>query len=128
MRFSYLTLLFFLGAALSSCDQTPSEKQLDSFFIKQDSLFVKAYQLRDVDKYAQLMKEFMARYQALSPGIQKRYTNDAASAWYNFCCTYSLLNDKKKALDCLKKSIAAGYFDFAQIGRASCRERVLRLV
>jgi len=115
MRYRYLVLFIFMGAAISSCRQTPSEKQLDSFFTRQDSLFVKAYQQRDVVRYDQLMTEFLVKYQGLTPGDQKRYTNDLSNAWYNFCCTYSLLNDKKKALDCLKKSIAAGYFDFAHL-------------
>jgi len=115
MNYRYLALLIFMGVMINSCHIETSEKQLDSFFTRQDSLFVKAYQQRDVAKYDQLMTEFLAKYQNLSPGIQKRYTNDAANAWYNFCCTYSLLNDKKKALDCLKKSIAAGYFDFAHL-------------
>jgi len=115
MRYRYLVLFIFMGAAISSCRQTPSEKQLDSFFTRQDSLFVKAYQQRDVVRYDQLMTEFLVKYQGLTPGDQKRYTNDLSNAWYIFCCTYSLLNNKSKALDCLKKSIAAGYFDYAHL-------------
>ncbi len=115
MNYRYLALLIFMGVMINSCHIETSEKQLDSFFIRQDSLFVKAYEQRDVIKYDHLMTEFLAKYQALSPLVKKRYSNDAANAWYNFCCTYSLLNDKAKALDCLNKSIAAGYFDYAHL-------------
>ena len=115
MNYRYLALFIFLGGVINSCHQAISEKQLDSFFIKQDSLFVKAYEQRDVVKYEKLMAEFLAKYQALSLLAQKKYTNDAANAWYNFCCTYSLLNDKTKALDCLRKSITAGYFDYSHL-------------
>jgi hypothetical protein len=117
MRYIYLALFILGGFVLNSCKQTPSEKQLDSFFTKQDSLFVKAYQQRNVVKYDQLLAEFLLKYQTLSPVAQKRYSNQLTTAWYNFCCTYSLQNNRTKALDCLKKSITAGYFDYTHLQR-----------
>lgn len=85
------------------------------FAEKQDSLFLRAYESRDVHQYEQLMLEFLSRYDSLQPKDQKSYTGYLNGAYYNLACTYSLLGDVRQGVRNFEKAIAAGYMDYAHI-------------
>ena len=82
------------------------------FAAQQNELFVQAYNQRDVEMYGKLLEEFLAKYNNLSGSDKKNFSGFLGGIYYNFCCTYSLLNNKKMALTYLQKSIAEGYKDY----------------
>src|SRR5674476_608501 len=90
MRINQVLLLFILLTMIASCQNANNEKNNDAFFIRQDSLFVRAYKKRDINTYQKLLTEFLERYHNLSINAQKQYAGSLTNAYYNFCCTYSL--------------------------------------
>jgi hypothetical protein len=101
--------------AFVSCQQGPSNQKFEQFASTQDSLFVRAYEKRDIGTYQTLLNEYLTKYNSLSASDQKKYAGSLSNAYYNLCCTYSIVGDKANALTSLKKSIDAGYFDYAHI-------------
>src|ERR1700709_149190 len=85
------------------------------FVQRQDSLFIKAYEDKNVKAYQTLLAVFLEKYNRLSADEKKMYLNDYINAYYNLCCTYSLLKDKPRAIECLKQAVGAGYSDYAHI-------------
>jgi hypothetical protein len=81
----------------------------------QDELMMKAYDQRDVKAYQTLLDDFLSKYNKLPKSEQENYENNHINAYYNFCCTYALLNNKPKALEFLEKSIKAGYLNYQHI-------------
>lgn len=115
MRF-YRSILFIIALfALVSCQQGPANQKFEQFASTQDSLFVRAYEQRDIASYQTLLKEYLVRYNALSVSDQKNFAGSLSNAYYNLCCTYALTGDKANAISSLKKAINAGYFNYAHI-------------
>ena len=51
----------------------------------------------------------------LSRRIKKNYKGYLIEGYYNYSCTYSLLNNKSLAIEYLDKAIKAGYTDYLHI-------------
>ena len=81
----------------------------------QDSLFMSAYNHKDIQAYDKLLAEFLSQYNKLPDTAKKSFSSYLNGAYYNFCCTYSLMNKKELALVYLKKAIDAGYIDYAHM-------------
>lgn len=94
-------------------------EKFEKFANKQDSLFTLAYERQDVKTYNKLLNEFVSQYSKLSADDKNNFADYLSGAYYNFSCTYSLLNNKPMALTYLKKSIDAGYIDYAHIQKDS---------
>jgi len=124
-----LLLLLLLAAAPIALLAQPNQPTTDSITTRQnppapdpsfalfahiqDSLFVQAYNQKNVPRYLQLMTEFNTRFNQLSPVDKKNYINYSSSAWYNLACTYGLLHRNTEALDALEKAVAAGYNNYS---------------
>ena len=80
-----------------------------------DSLLLHAYKQKDTAIFKKLAEESRLQYSKLSVEVRKKYSNYLPNIYYNLCCVYSLTGNKAKALLSLKKSIDAGYFDYAHI-------------
>ena len=80
-----------------------------------DSLLLRAYKQKDTAVYNKLTEESVLQYGKLSAEVRKHYSYYLANIYYNLCCVYSLTDNKTQALRSLKKSIDAGYFDYAHI-------------
>lgn len=94
-------------------------KTFDGFAHRQDSLMVKAYEKRDTTAYKKLLKEFLTKYNKLQADDKKANADYLKDAYYNFCCTYSVLDKKAMALLYLQKSIQAGFYDYAHMQKDS---------
>jgi hypothetical protein len=104
----------FISCTLLSKGQN-GNREFDLFANRQDSLFMKAYEHRDVNSYKKLLDEFLAKYTVLAPNDKKTYSRYYYVAYYNLCCTWSLLNNKPLALESLDKAIKCGYYNYAHI-------------
>lgn len=113
MKFKLFLMILFLTGR-TSFGQNLSDKFQD-FAKKQDSLFIVAYEQKDTKKYGKLLTDFLTKYNKLSADDKKRYSGFLSGAYYNFACTYSLLNDKQNAIYYLQKSIDEGYLDYAHL-------------
>lgn len=113
MKFKLFIMILFLTGR-TSFGQNLSDKFQD-FAKKQDSLFIVAYEQKDTKKYGKLLTDFLTKYNKLSADDKKRYSGFLSGAYYNFACTYSLLNDKQNAIYYLQKSIDEGYLDYAHL-------------
>src|SRR5690606_18247489 len=78
-------------------------EKFEKFANKQDSLFTLAYERQDVKTYNKLLNEFVSQYSKLSADDKNNFADYLSGAYYNFSCTYSLLNNKPMALTYLKK-------------------------
>jgi len=114
MIFRRLILFLFLLTATVASGQMTNDK-FEKFAIKQDSLFIVAYEQKDTKTYNKLLTEFLSQYDKLSADGKKNFSGYLSGAYYNLCCTYSLLDNKEMALTYLKKSIDAGYIDYKHI-------------
>ncbi|OFY89497.1 MAG: hypothetical protein A3K10_11315 [Bacteroidetes bacterium RIFCSPLOWO2_12_FULL_31_6] len=114
MRQKQLLLYILLLTVTVTHGQVASNK-FEKFAIKQDSLFILAYEQKEVKTYSKLLTEFLSQYDKLSADDKKIYSGYLNGAYYNLCCTYSLLNNKPMALTYLRKSIEAGYLDYKHI-------------
>lgn len=112
-----LIALLFCSAAFLA--QNKSAVDLSKMVAKYDSLFVKAYEARDTASFASHFKVMLKFYKSLPEAEQKNYKQALASAYYNFACTYALVDDKVKALDCLEKSVENGFFNYSHMMKDS---------
>lgn len=109
MKKNFLLSLLFLSAIVSA------QKQADDFrkFARtQDSLSMKAYERRDDKTYDKLTKDFVARYNKLPDSVKVDYRSQLINLYYNFCCIYSLQNNKPMALDYFEKCVKMGYTEY----------------
>jgi hypothetical protein len=105
-----LTLGF---AIIKAQSQTYINKDFQLYAKTQDSLMTKAYDQRDPKSYTKILGAFTIKYEKLSKEDKAYFSSYYTNSFYNLCCTYSLLNDKPKALEYLEKSVKAGYSDYA---------------
>ena len=105
-----LTFGFTITKAQS---QATLNKDFELYARTQDSLMTKAYDQRDTTTYNKILNEFVTKYEKLSKDDKNYFKDYYVNSFYNLCCTYSLLNDKPRALEYLDKSIKIGYTDYA---------------
>ncbi len=115
MKYSRYALIILALLTLIACQQDPSNQRFEKFASVQDSLFVRAYQKRDIGTYQTLLNEYLLKYNKLSESDQKKFAGSLSNIYYNFCCAYALSGDKANALSSLKKSMEAGYTDYSHI-------------
>ncbi|MCS3794838.1 transglutaminase domain-containing protein [Niastella sp. OAS944] len=107
------TLLLFCTCNLQA--QVNNTGSFNEFANQYDSLFKNAYDNLDTTRYQQLLNTFTLRYNSLDSASKKANARRLASALYNLCCIYSLQNKQMQSLKFLEKSIAAGYYNYANI-------------
>ncbi len=78
----------------------------------QDSLCNQAYEKRDDKKYEKLLNTFTAKYNTLNESDKIDFSEQYKNMYYNFCCLYSLQNNKLPALNNLEKCIQLGYNNY----------------
>lgn len=110
--FCTLTFGFVITKAQS---QTNTNKGFELYAKTQNDLMIKAYENRDLKTYMKILGKFVPKYDKLSKEDKEYFKGYYINSFYNLCCTYSLLNDKTKALEYLDKSIKAGYTDYSHI-------------
>ena len=96
-----MVMLIFLFAGIAAKSQ---DNDFMRFATQHDSMMVAAYNAKDISSYHKYFDEFLNRYNKLSAGEKEAYKSVLEGAYYNLACTYSLLGDKKQALDNLEKS------------------------
>lgn len=102
-----IVILFVVVDAKS---QTQEElMQFLAFAKTKDSLITAAYYAKDVATGKKNMDEFVEKYNRLSAKEQGMFKQFLEGDYYNLACTYSLLNDKKHALEYLEKSEYSDY-------------------
>ncbi len=89
-----------------------TNKAFQNFAGIQDSLCVQAYEKKDDKKYDKLLKEFQLKYDKLNASDKKDFSSQLINLYYNFCCLYSLQNNKIQALNYFEKCIKLGYRDY----------------
>lgn len=114
MSFKNLLAALVILTATVTYGQVATSK-FEQFANTQDSLFMLAYEQKDVKTYQTLLTAFLSQYDKLSAGDKKNFSGYLNGAYYNLSCTYSLLDNKQMALTYLKKSIAAGYINYGHI-------------
>ncbi|RKR82210.1 transglutaminase superfamily protein [Mucilaginibacter gracilis] len=110
-----LTLILFCIGTVARAEN----KEFENYAQTQSKLMQDAYEKRDVKMYGELFDDFKAKYSKLPDQDQKYYRNYLINGYYNFCCTYAILKNKKMAIDYLDKSIKAGYVDYSHISTDS---------
>ncbi len=108
-------LLLINNTKLSS--QEMANKEFQEHARVMDSTMMKAYNDRDTKTYLKALDAFLVKYEKLSKEDKKDFKGYYYNSFYNLCCTYSLLNEKVKALEYLDKSIKAGFVDYAHMQR-----------
>jgi len=112
MKLKFAFLLFIIVFVRS---QNNISEKFEKFAIRQDSLFIAAYDQRDIQTFNKLLTEFLSRYNKLPETEKKKFSGYLNGAYYNLCCIYSLKGEKAMAVKYLKKSIEAGYADYRHI-------------
>lgn len=82
---------------------------------KQENLMRQAYEKRDTTTYNKTLEEFESKYEKLSKEDKAYFKGNYINSVYNLSCTFSLLNEKRKALEYLEKSVKIGYNNNAHI-------------
>jgi len=113
----FLLVLFVLIAQFVNAQTKSAE--FEDYAQNQRKLFVAAYEKRDTGSYQRLLKEWTNRFDKLSAAEQKQFRSDHINAFYNLCCTYSLIGQRALALDYLEKSIQQGYTNYSHISEDS---------
>ena len=109
----FLLVLALIG--IISVKGFAENKAFENFAQHQSELMHQAYEKRDLKIYGQLLDEFKSKYNQLPASDQKLYVGYLIDGYYNYSCTYSLLNDKGPAIDYLDKAIKAGYTNYSHI-------------
>ena len=95
--------------------QTDAEKQFTDFANKQMELQHQAYVTRDVNGDKKLITDFVTSYNKLGADDKQMYKQYLSNTYYNLSCIYSVLNEKKNALDYLDSSYNKGFYDYAHL-------------
>lgn len=95
--------------------QSETASSFEPFATAQGRLFVKAYEQKDIETYQKLLETFTNRYNKLDSTTKKEFSGHLQNAYYNLSCTYSLLNNKSQAISYLRKSVYAGYLNYAHL-------------
>jgi hypothetical protein len=110
-----LVFLILILVGTHTYGQNVNSEQFEKYAAKQDSLFIKAYNKRDIKTYQDLLTDFLSKYNSLSGADKKAHSGRLSNAYYNLCCTYSLLDKKDMAMTYLKKTIASGYTNYSNL-------------
>ena len=108
-RLTFLLLLTFCGTLLRGQD---TNKVFEKFASDQSTLCTAAYEKRDDKKYDKLLNEFLVKYNKLNAADKKTFAPNLNGLYYDFCCLYSLQNNKTQALNYFEKAIKAGYNNY----------------
>ena len=108
-------LLFFFSFIITVAQAQIMEGDFLKSAQHRDSLLLRAYKQKDTAIYKILAEESRLQYSKLSAEVRKKYINYLPDIYYDLCCIYSLTGNKTQALQSLKKSIDAGYFNYAHI-------------
>jgi tetratricopeptide (TPR) repeat protein len=108
-------LLFLFSFIITVTQAQITEGDFLKSVRQRDSLFLHAYKQKDTAIYKKLTEESGMQYSKLSAEVRKKYSYYLPDIYYDLCCVYSLTGNKAQALRSLKKSIDAGYFDYAHI-------------
>lgn len=111
LRKLLLANLFLLAAAFVF-SQPAADTVFAAYAKKQNSLFVEAYEKRDVSRYETMLSTFLRRYDSLPAAQQKTLAPYLINAYYNLSCAYSLLGNKPAALRLLSKAVKSGYTNY----------------
>jgi hypothetical protein len=111
--FFFWFLIFLTSAGFGQ------NREFEDFANLSDSLMHKAYEQRNPMNYLLSLNKFNEEYSKLSDKDKEYYKGFRINAFYNLSCSYSLLNDKTNAIIYLKKSLEAGYNDYAHIQQDS---------
>ncbi len=95
--------------------QTDAEKQFTTYANEQMNLQQQAYKTRDVKSDKKLIADFVTHYNKLDANDKAIYKQYLTNTFYNLSCIYSVLNDKKLALDYLDSAFSKGFYDYAHI-------------
>jgi len=112
---SKIYVLTIVLCFLFSFNSFAENKEFENFAQHQSQLMQQAYEKRDLKTYGQLLDEFKSKYNQLTAADQKLYATYLIDGYYNYSCTYSLLNNKGPAIDYLDKAIKAGYTNYSHI-------------
>jgi hypothetical protein len=107
-----LFILLFLGK--QSFGQT-SKKDFQAYAHIQDSLCVQAYEKHDDKKYEKLLKEFLSKYNKLPDSTKNEFTSKLLNIYYNYCCLFSLQNNKVQALNYFEKCVQLKYHNYDHV-------------
>jgi len=110
-----LLFLLLVLVVSTSCGQNAGNNDFQKFATKQDSLMMSAYNKHDVNTYQKLLTEFLSKYDVLTASDKKAFSEMRMNAYYNFCCTYALVDNNEMALTYLKKAIEAGYINYSHL-------------
>jgi len=108
-----ITLLSLLPFCLFA--QTDAQKQFIAYANDQMNLQHKAYEARDIKTDKKLITGFVSSYNKLSDDDKRAFKQYLTNTYYNLSCIYSVLNDKKEALDYLDSSYTKGFYDYAHL-------------
>lgn len=109
----YTFLLLLFSVILVNAQK--ENKEFEAFLQKSDSLHINAYKKRDTVAYKKIMNEFLVKYDRLDSADKKMFKYGLYDTYYDLCCLYSLIGNKKMALDYYKKSFDASFYDYEHI-------------
>jgi hypothetical protein len=112
MNLKAIICTVLIALSFHSFAQNP---EFQTFAMRHDSIMRKAYDQKNSSIYLASYNEFDQAFNKLSDKDKAYFRGNKIAALYNLSCTYSLLNDKKNAIAYLKRSIDAGWQDFAHI-------------
>ncbi|HLK29171.1 MAG TPA: transglutaminase domain-containing protein [Puia sp.] len=98
-----------------SYSQIQLTNNFEQFAKQQDSIFIKLYEQRNTLAFEAQLKIFLTKYNSLDSANKKNYNGNLINAYYNLCCTYSLINNKNSSLHYFAKSIQSGYNNYYHI-------------
>jgi hypothetical protein len=107
-----MKIYIFLFSLLSFQISPAQDTSFKQFAKEQNSLATQAYEKKDDKTYDKLLKQWDTKYNKLSSDDKTDYAEQNRNMYYNFCCLYSLQNNKPKALEYFEKTVKLGYSDY----------------
>jgi len=119
MKKLILICSFCITALLTNAQQNTKPIGFYNYVTAQDKSIQDAYNQKNYATAVSLSMDWLSTYDKQTEAIKTNYKGRTVNVYYNLACFTALLGKKDEALTWLKKSLAAGFMDYATISADS---------
>lgn len=104
-----------LSIIISRAQQTTESKTFENYFVSMDNQRQQFSHDKNYPAAANLVKEWIAKFDKESPAVKKDFAGNLGGMYYNLACYDALQGKKADAIAEFQKAVTLGYTDYQHI-------------